>query len=53
MSAAVVRSERHQRMPVKYSRLEPASTSSAAILLLLHQALQFSRRAACSCRVIG
>ena len=53
MRAAVVLSDLHQRMPVKYSSVEPASTSRAALLRCCSRDCSFSRRAPCSCALIG
>ena len=53
ISAAVVRSERHQCTPVKYSSEEPASTSSAAALCCGISACSFSSRARCSAALMG
>ncbi len=51
--AAVVRSERHQRMPVKYSREEPASMRQAATFWSRISDCSFARREARSAAVIG
>ena len=54
ISAAVVRSERHQRMPVKYSREEPASTRQGRDLRRAASATgALATRAARSAGVIG
>ena len=53
MIAAVVRSERHQRMPVKYSSVAPASTSSAPTLASRISPCTLAMRARRSSTVIG
>src|SRR5438309_1895927 len=52
-SAAVVRSDLHQRTPVKYSSVDPASTRNAAILSRCIRPWSFARRARCSSGLIG
>jgi hypothetical protein len=53
MSAAVVRSDLHQRMPVKYSSEEPASTRRAATLSRCMSDWSCAMRAARSAAVMG
>ena len=53
ISAAVVLSDLHQRTPVKYSSVDPASTSSAATFRCCIKDCSFAIRAACSCAVMG
>src|ERR1700736_6262244 len=53
ITAAVVLSERHQRMPVKYSREDPDSTSSAPILRCCINPCIRAILAPCSCALMG
>src|SRR5688572_22859131 len=53
MAAAGVRSERHQRMPVKYSSEEPASTNRAVNPLRCNMDLSLATRAPCSVASMG
>ena len=45
MTAAVVRSDLHQRTPVKYSIVVPASASSAPVFFCCMSDCSFARRA--------
>src|SRR2546421_12068565 len=51
--AAVVLSDLHQWMPVKYSSVDPASTNSAAILRCCIAVCTLATRALCSCALMG
>ena len=53
ISAAVVLSDRHQRMPVKYSSEDPASTNKAATFRCCIKDCTLAIRPACSCALIG